>query len=616
MLIWGHLYLGVYSKISKYMEAFMKYICNPINMEYKYQFIEMSGQRIISREAADPSMILFKGRYYLFPSMTAGFLTSDNLVDWEFHPLTGVPIYDYAPDVRVIGEYIYFSASNKESNCSFFRSKDPINGEFEEIKGTFPFWDPNLFIDDDGRIYFYWGCSNETPIYGVELSAEDMRPKGDPMKLIFSNVKIHGFERSGENHVPPKTPEEAEEIIRSYKKNNPGLSEEMLNAIRKYYTFAPYIEGAWMDKHNGKYYLQYSSPGTEYNVYSDGVYTSDNPLGPFTLAKNNPYSYKPGGFIPGAGHGSTMEDKFGNQWHASTMRISMNHPFERRLGIWPAGYDKDGELFCNQRYGDWPLRVEQGKMEPWDKPEWMLLSYGKPAKASSFEEGRDPSKATDENIQTWWRAATNTSGQWIEVDLKHVCDVHAIQLNFADDKIDVSLPEGASLQGVGHQTRYIDERRHRTRWLLEGSVDGKEYFVFEDKSKTETDLSHDLVVKETGVKARYIKCTIKEIPFNQNACISGLRVFGIGVGNLPEIATGVTSELISDLDLLVKWNIVDAVGYNVLWGFSPDKLYHSHMVFVSNTVKIGALIKGDPVYVRVDTFNEKGITEGEVIKAV
>jgi beta-xylosidase len=194
----------------------MKYLCNPINIEYKYQFIDMRGQLIIAREAADPSMILFKGKYYLFPSMTAGFLTSDNLVDWQFHPLKDIPIYDYAPDVRVIGEYIYFSASKKDANCSFFRSKDPINGEFEEIVGTFPFWDPNLFVDDDGRIFFYWGCSSETPIYGIELNANDMRPKGNPIELIFSNEKIHGFERSGENHIHPKSPEEAEEIILIY----------------------------------------------------------------------------------------------------------------------------------------------------------------------------------------------------------------------------------------------------------------------------------------------------------------------------------------------------------------------------------------------------------------
>jgi hypothetical protein len=40
----------------------------------------------------------------------------------------------------------------------------------------------------------------------------------------------------------------------------------------------PYSEGAWMDKHEGKYYLQYAAPGTQYNTYSDGVYVGDSPM--------------------------------------------------------------------------------------------------------------------------------------------------------------------------------------------------------------------------------------------------------------------------------------------------------------------------------------------------
>lgn len=592
----------------------MTYVCNPVNIEYKYQFISENEVLKVSREAADPSMILFKGKYFIFPSMTAGFLASDNLIDWVFHPLKDLPIYDYAPDARVIGEYLYFSASSRSSNCSFYRTKDPIHGAFEEIPGTFPFWDPNLFVDDDRKIYFYWGCSNLTPIYGVELNPEDMIPKGPPVELISGNTAIHGFERTGENHVFHRTPEQVEELAQSYASNMPNVTEELLNVLRNAFGDAPFLEGAWMDKYQGKYYLQYSSPGAEYNVYSDGVYVSDKPLGPFTLAKNNPYSYKPGGFIPGAGHGSTMEDKFGNFWHTATMRISMNHQFERRLGLWPAGFDEDGELFCNQRYGDWPLKIEQSAMNPWSNPEWMLLSYGKPAIASSYEEGKEPSKATDENVQTWWRAASSEPGEWLEIDLKTISDVHAIQINFSDDQLSLSLPEGASL--MGEFNRYIDERKHYTRWLLEGSVDGQEYFVIEDKSEVDTDLSHDLIVIDGIVKARFIRCTVKEIPFDQNACISGLRVFGSSEGDLPAQVTGIETELLSALDLSVTWEKGDAVGYNVLWGYAPDKLYHSYMVFGSNHVNIGALIKGQSLYVRVDAFNETGITEGEVHKVI
>lgn len=593
----------------------MKYICNPINIEYKYQFIVRGDELSINREAADPSMIELNGVYYIFPSMTAGFFSSYNLTEWKFHSLKNMPIYDYAPDVRVIGEYIYFSASNNDKNCSFFRSKDPINEEFEEIEGKFSFLDPNLFVDDDGKIYLYWGCSNITPIYGVELNVEDMSPKGKAKKLIFAKHTEHGYERNGENHKHAKNMQEIEEIINGYINNTPDITNEMINNIRMYFANdKPYIEGAWMNKNKGKYYLQYACPGTEFNVYADGVYISDNPLGPFTLAKNNPYSYKPGGFIQGAGHGSTMEDDFGNLWHSSTMRISMNDRFERRLGLWPAGYDKEGELFCNQRYGDWPMKIEQTNMNPWNNPEWMLLSYNKHATASSFEEGKGPLMVNNENIQTWWKAATNISGEWIEIDLNYICDVHAIQINFADDNLKVSIPKDAKLYGDEYSKRYIDQKKHYTRWLLEGSVDGEEFFIIEDKQNTETDLSHDLIVKENGIKARYIRCTINELPYNQNACISGLRVFGIGNGETPPRVSGVTIERLGQLDLLVKWNKENAVGYNILWGFAPDKLYHSHMIFDENEIKISALIKGQTVYVRVDSFNEKGITEGTIYK--
>ncbi len=599
----------------------MSYLCNPINMEYKYQFIEQNGKMSVNREAADPSMIVFKGKYYLFPSMTAGFLVSDNLTDWSYHALADVPVYDYAPDVRVIGEYMYFSASNASRNGSFYRTKDPVGGSFEEIEGTFPFWDPNLFVDDDGSVYFYWGCSNLTPIYGVELDLESMKPKTEPFELVFGNPSDNGYERNGENHIPPRTPEQIEEAVRDFASKIPNVTEEILNKLRHVFGNAPYIEGAWMNKHNGKYYLQYSSPGTEFNVYSDGVYVSDNPLGPFTLAKNNPYSYKPGGFITGAGHGSTMEDRYGNYWHAASMAISVNHQFERRLGLWPAGFDQDGELFCNQRYGDWPMKNEQMAMNPWSNPDWMLLSYGKPATASSCQEGKEASKVTDENVRTWWKAASNSAGEWIEVDLLHECDVYAVQVNFADDALTTPLPEGAELYGAASHgssptRRYIDNQKQYTRWLLEGSLDGTEYYIIENKSGAETDLSHDLAVKEHGVRARYIRCTVMEIPYNQTACISGLRVFGIGPGELPEPTTGIKTELVSDLDLNVTWEQDAAVGHNVLWGFAPDKLYHSFMVFGRNEVTIGALVKEQSLYVRVDAFNEKGITEGDVLKVI
>ena len=115
----------------------MKYYCNPVNINYRYQFnADQRKNRIsICREAADPSMINFKGRYYIFASMTLGVWVSDDLVNWENHRLpSGLPLYDYAPDVRVMGEYVYFCASKKGEKCDRYRTKDITQIDYEPCK--------------------------------------------------------------------------------------------------------------------------------------------------------------------------------------------------------------------------------------------------------------------------------------------------------------------------------------------------------------------------------------------------------------------------------------------------------------------------------------------------
>ena len=107
-----------------------------------------------------------------------------------------------------------------------------------------------------------------------------------PMKEVMNGVDHCEF---------PKSEEEVEMMFQEFVKQN-GISvdqipKQMIPQIRGMFTRRAFIEGAWMDKQNGKYYLQYACPGAEYNVYADGVYMSDSPLGPFELAKNNPFSY-------------------------------------------------------------------------------------------------------------------------------------------------------------------------------------------------------------------------------------------------------------------------------------------------------------------------------------
>ena len=600
----------------------MKYYCNPVNINYRYQFNADQRKNKISicREAADPSMISFKGKYFIFASMTLGVWVSDDLVHWENHKLSSeLPLYDYAPDVRVMGEYVYFCASKRGENCDRYRTKDIINGPYEKIEGTFDYWDPNLFVDDDGRVYFYWGCSNETPIWGVELNPETMEPMGEKRELISGNPKKYGYERVGEdNSKLPKSEAEIEAAFQYFVKAQGTPIEQIppqyVPLIKGMFTDKPYIEGAWMDKYQGKYYLQYAFAGTQYNTYGDGVYVSDSPLGPFVLAENNPYSYHPGGFMPGAGHGSTMEDLFGNIWHTATMRISVNHDFERRVGIWKAAYDEEGELCCNQRYGDWPIAVGDGKDDDiWANPEWMLLSYGKRVSASSYVEGKEPNLVCNENVQNWWQAKTNHTDEWLLMDLGKEMDVRGIQVNFADD--DIMIPVPGEIRGTT-QARYIEEAELKTQYLLEGSLDGEEFFVLEDKRESSSDLSHDFLVWEKGVKTRFVKISHMKVPYGQKPCISGLRVFGKCGGELPQQAN-YTIERISAIDMNVQIlnpeisSAAEPVGYNILWGQDKDKLYHSYLTY-EPMKRIGALVEGKSYFVRVDTFNQCGITEGKV----
>jgi hypothetical protein len=286
------------------------------------------------------------------------------------------------------------------------------------------------------------------------------------------------------------------------------------------------------------------------------------------------------------------------------MRISHNDSMERRRGLWRAGFDGDGELYCDQRYGDWPLAVDA---PPFAKPDWMLLSYEKPVSVSS---GIGAERITDENVRTWWNAASAASGEWAEVDLQKTYDVRAIQINFADDGIKAAMPEASVM--AGYDRRYIERNPGPTQWLLEGSTDGEEYFTVCDKSGAVTDLPHDFIMPENGIQTRYLRLTIKQLPYNQTPRISGIRVFGNGGDTAPEKAADVSIKRTSDLDMEVSWKKSNATGYNILWGYAPDKLYHSYMVFGKNAQRIGALIKGEPVYVRVDAFNENGITEGDV----
>ena len=597
--------------------------CNPLDLGYRYQHIMENGKRIAYREAADPTLIYFKGVYYLFASMSGGFWHSSDLTDWKYHTNRDLLIYDYAPDVRQVGEYLYFCASRRGENCPILRTKDPLSDTFEQVSAPFDFWDPDLFCDDDGRVYLYWGCGNTDPIYGIEMDPDTMLPIGERRELIFEQADTLGYERCGENgNVPPKETSPVYQALKPFV--NPVTGElqlpqalpagggfnreklvKMFRSIGK-----PYIEGAFMTKHNGKYYLQYASPATQFNTYCDGVYVADAPLGPFTLQQSNPFSSKPGGFMQGAGHGSTIQDADGNFWHASTMRVSVNHDMERRVGLFPAGVDADGVLFCNQNFADYPHEIPAGKFDAASQqPKWMLLSYRKAVTASSTAEGSDPVNTVDEDCRRWWSAGSDQPGEWLCVDLGRDYDVRAIQVNMADEKLVVDFP--ADSYGDDRKTRHIETRLQISCYTVETSLDSETWTLREDVAR---ECSNGYYEYADGIRARYVRVTGGELPYGQTLRVSGLRVFGNGEGDRPAQADA-KAVRVDALDGKVSWqHIENAQGCNVRYGIAPDKLYQSWLVYDADEVTLSTLMAGQDYYVCVDSFNENGITTGEIIK--
>lgn len=168
----------------------MNLYCNPLNLDYGYQHYGKGAHR----EGADPTLIYFKGKYYMFVSMCRGFFYSDDLTNWKLHE-NNLDIYRYAPDVREIDGSLVFCASTRGKVSTFWRTDDPLSDQFEKVSEPFDFWDPDLFQDDDGRCYLYWGCDCNQPIFAIELDRKTLLPIGDKKEVIKADVTTRGWER-------------------------------------------------------------------------------------------------------------------------------------------------------------------------------------------------------------------------------------------------------------------------------------------------------------------------------------------------------------------------------------------------------------------------------------
>ena len=232
----------------------------------------------------------------------------------------------------------------------------------------------------------------------------------------------------------------------------------------------------------------------------------------------------------------------------------------------------------------------------------MLLNYRKPVTVSStLGSGTPAGNAVDENIKTWWSAATASAGEWIATDLGDVATVRAVQLNFAD----VDVDRMGKCEGQSHKYRL---------WY---SVDGRRWRMLVDKSRNDRDVPHDYVELATPVEARYLKLENVAMPTGKFA-LSGFRVFGNGHGEKPaEVRNFVALRGGGERrNAWLRWQRADdAYAYNIYIGTSPDKLYNSVMVYDANEYYYKGMDAGKPYYFAIEAVNENGVSKRTTTQA-
>jgi hypothetical protein len=233
---------------------------------------------------------------------------------------------------------------------------------------------------------------------------------------------------------------------------------------------------------------------------------------------------------------------------------------------------------------------------------WMLLNYKKPVQVSSTYGSCNANHAVDENIRTYWSAASANKGEWIQSDLGDISTVNAIQINYADQDAEFL---GKS-EGVFHQYR------------IHYSIDGKKWKILTDKSNNKTDVPHEYIELQQPVSARFIRLENIHMPTGKFA-ISGLRVFGKGAGELPQpVRNFIVLRTEKDKrSAWIKWAPApNAYAYNIYTGTEPGKLYNCIMVHDANEYYYKAMDLKKTYYFQIEAINENGVSKKtEVIRA-
>ncbi len=236
----------------------------------------------------DPFILYYNNMYYAYGTQSDNGIvvyTSADLKTWEKQSKLALNKEDsyadrwfWAPEIYYIKEknkfFMYYSADEHVCVATSDSPLGPFKQDVKEPMLDGKAIDNSLFIDEDGKAYMSFvrfvdgnGVSGNS-IWLAEL-ANDLKT----IKQETLTPSLHVTE-AWEN-VWPRV-----------------------------------VEGPFILKHAGKYYMTYSANSYESPFYDVGYATSDSPMGPWTKYEKNPILQKNDG-LQGVGHSAMFSDKDG-----------------------------------------------------------------------------------------------------------------------------------------------------------------------------------------------------------------------------------------------------------------------------------------------------------------
>lgn len=226
-------------------------------------------------EGADPFILTYKNRYYLyFTKENDGFKVyeSSDLRRWTdkgYCLRKGKGVIGergfWAPEI-LYQHGLFYMVYVTDEHLAIATSKSPL-GPFTQEKKTYldegTMIDGHFFQDEDGTVYFYFVRFNH----------------GNVIHVAKMNRDMMSFDKSTEKFL--LCAEFAWETSSNYR----------------------VIEGPFVLKHQGRYYLSFSCNHTESPDYAIGYAVSENPMGPFKKYRDNPILAKTA-LVAGVGHHS------------------------------------------------------------------------------------------------------------------------------------------------------------------------------------------------------------------------------------------------------------------------------------------------------------------------